>query len=255
MAELTPRTTGTPCWVDVTIPDVEAAIAFYGRLFGWEPSRIPDPAAGGYTMFNRGGQPVAAASPPQDETVPPHWSVYLATDDADATAARMREAGGDLLAEPFDVFDQGRMAVARDPAGAVICLWQAGQMPGGLVRSGPGTLNWCECQTRDRAAALPFYEQVFGYETEAAPMGEGREYTVLKVGGEPVAGMLEIEPEWGGNAESHWAVVFEVEDCDATVARAQELGGTVIRPPVDLEGVGRFAVLADPFGAGFQVIK
>ena len=254
MPEVTSYATGRPCWADVTTPDVDAAAAFYADLFGWEAAKDPRPEAGGYTMFSRDGRFVAAASPPQQEGIPPHWSVYLAADDVDAIAARVREAGGEVLVEPFDVLDAGRMTLAADPAGAVFGLWQAGSHPGAQLRGEPGTLNWAEVQTRDRAAAQPFYERVFGYETETMPMGSGGDYVLLKVDGEPVAGVIEIGTEWG-DVPSNWSLVFEVEDCDGAVARLGELGGSVIREPQDLEGIGRFAVVADPWGAVFQVIR
>ncbi len=109
-------------------------------------------------------------------------------------------------------------------------------------------------QTHDKQAAQRFYEQVFGYETEPVDMGGAGQYVLLKVNGEPAAGLIEIGPDWG-DVPSNWSVVFEVEDCDAAVARVRDRGGSVIREPQDLEGVGRFAVVSDPWGAVFQVIK
>jgi predicted enzyme related to lactoylglutathione lyase len=253
MPEVTSYETGEPSWADVTIPDVDAAAQFYSQLFGWEAHKAPQPEAGGYTMFARNGKYVAAASPPMQEGIPPHWNVYLASGDVDDTAARISAAGGTVIMEPFDVFDSGRMTFAADPAGAMFGVWQAGTHIGAQLRGEPGTINWAEVQTRDRAAAQPFYEQVFGYETDTMPM-PGGDYVLFKVGGRPVAGMIEIRPEWG-DVPSNWSVVFEVEDCDAAAAKVQELSGSVINEPRDIEGVGRFAVVADPWGAVFQIIK
>jgi predicted enzyme related to lactoylglutathione lyase len=253
MTEVTSYTTGQPTWADVTNPDVEAAARFYSELFGWEVERDPRPEAGGYTMFSRNGKHVAAASPPPREGVPTVWTVYLATDDVDATAARVREAGGTLMMDPFDVFDSGRMTVAADPSGAVFGLWQAGSHIGSEVRNEPGTMNWAEVQTRDRAAAQPFYEQVFGYGTAVREMAPGSEYVVFEVNGQPAAGLVEIGADWG-DVPSNWSVVFEVADCDAAVAKVQELGGRLLHGPDDIEGIGRFAVVADPWGATFQMI-
>lgn len=253
MAEVTSHKTGRPCWADVTSPDVDAAAAFYSELFGWQAERDPRPEAGGYTMFTRNGKHVAAASPPQEQGIPPHWTVYLATDDVDGTAARIREAGGTVLMEPFDVFDSGRMTVATDPTGAAFGLWQAGTHIGSQLRQEPGTLNWAEVQTTERSAAQPFYEQVFGYGVETMAMGPSGEYVVFKVDDEPAAGLLQIGADWG-NVPSNWSVVFEVPDCDAAVATAQERGGKLLHGPGDIEGVGRFAVVSDPWGAAFHVI-
>jgi predicted enzyme related to lactoylglutathione lyase len=252
--EVTAYANGQPCWADVTSADVDAAAQFYSDVFGWQAAKDPRPEAGGYTMFTRNGKYVAAASPPPQEGVPPHWTVYLAADDADAAADRVRDAGGNVMMAPFDVFEAGRMTVAVDPAGAVFGVWEAGDHTGSQLRQEPGTMNWAEVQTRDAAGAQRFYEQVFGYETETIDMGGAGSYVLLKVNGEPAAGLIEIGPDWG-DVPSNWSVVFEVEDCDAAVAKVQELGGSVIREPRDLEGVGRFAVVADRWGAVFQVIK
>ena len=254
MADVTTYATGQPCWADVTSPDVDEAARFYSELFGWDAEKAPQPEAGGYTMFSRNGKFVAAASPPPQEGIPPHWNVYLAADDVDALAARIREAGGNVMMEPFDVFDAGRMTLATDPSGAMFGVWQAGSHTGAELRGEPGTLNWAEVQTRDRSAAQPFYERVFGYETETMNMGDAGEYVVLKVDGRPAAGLVEIGSEWG-DVPSNWSVVFEVEDCDAAVARVQELGGSGSRVPQDREGVGRCSVGCDRFGAGYQGSK
>ena len=255
-AEVTTYAPGKPCWADVTSPDVDAAAAFYGGLFGWQADKAPQPEAGGYTMFSKDGKAVAAASPPTpgQEDVPPHWTVYLASDDVDATAGKVQEAGGQVLMEPFDVFDSGRMIVAADPTGAAFGVWQAGEHIGAQLRGEPGTMNWAEVQTKDTGAARSFYEQVFGYETEEAQMGGPDPYTVLNVDGEPAAGLIKIGEDWG-EVPSNWSVVFEVDDTDAAVAKAQELGGRVLMEPMEIPEVGRFAVVADPAGAAFQVIK
>jgi predicted enzyme related to lactoylglutathione lyase len=254
MPEVTAYANGQPAWADVTTPDVAAAASFYAGLFGWTAETDPRPEAGGYTMFTLDGKEVAAASPPPpgQEGVPPHWTVYLASDDVDATAASVREAGGVVHVEPFDVFDAGRMAVAADPSGAVFGVWQARAHIGARLAKEPGTLNWAEVQTHDSAAARPFYERVFGYSTETIDMG-GEAYGVFGVGGESVAGLVQIRPDWG-ELPSNWSPVFQVADCDAAVGRVQEAGGTLYHGPAELEGTGRFAVVADPWGAAFQVI-
>jgi len=256
MPEITSYAPGKPCWADVTVPDVDAGAEFYSELFGWTADKAPQPEAGGYTMFSKEGKYVAAASPPAPGTegVPPHWTVYLATDDADATAGKIRDAGGQVMMDPFDVFDSGRMTIAADPTGASFGLWQAGTHIGAQLRREPGTMNWAECQTTDPAAARAFYEQVFDYEVEEAQMGGPDPYILLKAGGEPAAGVIKIGADWGP-VPSNWSVVFEVDDTDAAVAKVQELGGRQLMEPMDLPEVGRFAVVADKWGAVFQVIK
>ena len=250
MPEFSEYAAGTPCWVDVTSPELERSVAFYTELFGWTADRDPRPEAGGYTMFSRDGKLVAAGSPPQQEGMPSFWSTYLASDDVDATAAAIREAGGSLLMDPFDVFEAGRMVVAQDPTGAVFGVWQAGAHHGAQLANEPGSFTWNECQTTDPAAAAEFYRSVFGYEVDEWDMGQGEPYRVLRVGEKGVAGLSRVGPE----AHPNWATVFSVADADASVAKAQELGATLLVPPTDLPDIGRFAVLRDPVGAVFQVL-
>ena len=116
---------GTPCWVDLGVDDIVKASAFYAGLFGWEIQAGP-PEAGGYVMCLTNGRPVAGIGPKQGPPgTPPAWTTYLAADDADNTARMVKTAGGQVLMEPMDVMDVGRMAVAADPGGAVFGIWQA----------------------------------------------------------------------------------------------------------------------------------
>ena len=127
MPEFTSYAHGTPCWTDVTSTDLPRAVEFYRALFGWDAEVAAEPEAGGYTMFTLDGKNVAAGSPPQQEGIPSHWTTYIASDDVDATADKIREAGGTVLVDPFDVFDAGRMTIAQDPTGATFGVWQAGR--------------------------------------------------------------------------------------------------------------------------------
>ena len=254
MAEFTSYRHGTPCWVDVTTTDIEGTNAFYSGLFGWSTEEMPN--AGGYTMYSLRGKHVAAGSPPPPggEGVPPHWTTYLASDDADVTAEKVREAGGAVLMDPFDVFDSGRMTIAQDPTGAAFGIWQAGEHIGAELANEPGTLNWNQCQTDDPGRAAAFYADVFGYEVDEIDLGGGEPFRVLKVDGRGVAGVREHVPQMG-NVPPHWSTVFQVADTDESVGKATELGGTVVMEPLDLPDIGRIAVLQDPVGAAFQVIE
>lgn len=244
---------GTPCWIDLGTPDQDAAGEFYGGLFGWEAEQDPRPEAGGYTMFTLRGKYVAAASPPQQEGIPPHWTTYIASDDVDETAARVRDAGGTVLADPFDVFDSGRMAVAQDPTGAIFGVWQAGTHHGAQLANEPGSFQWNECETRDVGAAEEFYKAVFGYGVEQMDMGQEEPYRLFMLGDHRVAGLFKITPEMGDEVPPNWMAVFSVADCDAAAAKATEVGGEVLYGPQDIP-VGRFAVLQDSTGAVFQVV-
>jgi uncharacterized protein len=253
MPEFTEYAPGTPCWVDVTSPELDRTISFYSALFGWEADQDPRPEAGGYTMFTKEGKQVAAGSPPQQEGMPSHWTTYLASDDVDATAGKVRSAGGTVLMDPFDVFDSGRMTVAQDPTGAVFGIWQAGEHHGAQLANEPGSVTWNEVQTPDAAVAERFYTAVFGYEVELVPMGDGVSYRVLKVDGKSVAGMYEFSGDMEGTPPN-WATAFAVADTDATCKLAEGLGGKVLVQPMDIPQIGRYAVLQDPVGAVFQVL-
>ena len=151
MTEFTSYAHGTPCWVDVTSPDLEKTIEFYGGLFGWEADRIRGPRRAA-TRCSSCGEVRRRRSPPQQEGIPSHWTTYIASDDVDDTAAKIRDAGGTVLADPFDVFDSGRMTVAQDPTGAIFGVWQAGAHHGAQLANEPGAFQWNECETRDAAA-------------------------------------------------------------------------------------------------------
>ena len=243
---------GTPCWVDVTTTDLEGTKAFYATLFGWEAATDPSPEAGGYTTFRLRGKDVAAASPSPQPDARTGWKTYITSDLVDATAAKITEAGGSVLAEPFDVLDAGRMAFAGDPTGGVFGVWQASAHKGAQLVNEPGTWNWSELATRDVATARAFYSAVFGWASEELTDVPGG-YHVQTIDGHRVAGILPISPEMG-NMPTGWGVYFSVEDADASTAKAQELGGTVVAEPFDVT-VGRTAWLLDPLGTPFQVIK
>ena len=252
MPEFSSYAHGTPCWVDVTSPDLEKTIEFYGGLFGWEANQDPRPEAGGYTMFTLRGKYVAAASPPQQEGIPPHWTTYIASDDVDDTATRIRDAGGTVLAEPFDVFDSGRMTVAQDPTGPIFGVWQAGKHHGAQLANEPGSFQWNECETRDVDTAAEFYKSVFGYDVAEIDLGQPAMYRMFMLGDHRVAGLFELTADMA-DVPPNWMTVFAVADCDAAVAKAQELGGQALMPGMDIS-VGRVAVLQDPTGAVFQVV-
>jgi uncharacterized protein len=253
MPEFTSYAHGTPCWTDVTSTDLPRAVEFYRGLFGWDAEVATEPEAGGYTMFRLDGKNVAAGSPPMGEQAASYWTTYLASDDVDDTAEKIRAAGGTVMMEPFDVFDAGRMTIAQDPTGATFGVWQAGQHIGAQLANEPGTLNWNQCQTPDPARAAEFYAAALGYGVDEVDVGTEEPFRVLQVDGKPVAGVREPIPQMGG--EPQWSVVFSVADTDETVAKARELGGEVLIEPADLPQIGRIAVLRDPVGAMFQVIQ
>jgi predicted enzyme related to lactoylglutathione lyase len=256
MTEKSSYPPGTPSWVDLTTTDADAAREFYARIFGWEYQIGPE-ETNYYTNCLLRGRPVAGLYGMDDETrasgMPPAWAVYMATDDAEALARRIGDAGGTIMLGPMDVMEFGRMLVAADPSGAAVAAWQAGQHTGAAIVSEPGAMAWHELITRDPDAAGPFYRTVFDYGAETMPM-DGEIYTLFKLGDENVAGMMRTPPDLPPEVPSHWLVYFAVSDCDAALAEAQAAGGQVLLGPVD-SPYGRFATVRDPQGAVFAVIR
>jgi len=247
---------GEFCWYELGTTSVDAARSFYTSLLGWSTTDVPMGPMGIYTLFQHGGQDLAGMyklEGPQFAGVPPHWMTYVAVDDVDATTTKARALGATILAEPMDVPNVGRMAFLKDPQGAAIALFQAGEHPGaGRFDKAPNTFGWSELATIDPAGATKFYTALFGW--GAKPSAEAMAYTEWQTGGCSIGGMMKIDPTWG-NVPPHWLNYIGVADCDATVAKAASLGGKVVLPPKDIPNVGRFSVLADPQGAHFAVIK
>jgi uncharacterized protein len=248
---------GTFCWVELGTSDGEGAKKFYTELFGWDFTDNPIGPGMVYTMLKQDGKDVGALYQLMPEMkaqgIPPHWLSYVSVKSADEAAAKAKEAGGTLMKEPFDVFTVGRMAVIQDPTGAVFALWQAGTHHGAAIVNVPNSLVWNELATTDTAKAGDFYATLFAWTKDVQQFGP-MEYTIFKNGDRGAGGMFKITPEMG-NIPPHWLVYFAVADCDATVEKATALGARVMKPADDIPGVGRFAILLDPQGAAFAVIK
>ncbi|MEO0494199.1 MAG: VOC family protein [Actinomycetota bacterium] len=247
---------GTPSWCDVSSRDLEGSKAFYGAIFGWEMRTAPEPEAGGYTMAVLEGRSAAAVTPqPQEQIdmgIPPHWTMYFTVDDVDAMPAKIEAAGGSVMARPFDVMTAGRMMVATDPEGAVFCLWQAGENIGAEIVNQPGALTWSELYTADHEQAAAFYGDALGMATRMSESGTSAALAIFGVGDTELASVLPIMGPEG--TPPHWLPYFGVEDCAATLARINELGGQVHMGPMDIDQ-GRIAVVADPEGAAFALIE
>ncbi len=248
---------GTPSWVELSSPDTDAAATFYGELMGWsatDPGPVEE--TGGYRMFQLGGQSVAGLMGHMQEGQPTTWATYISVADADDTAEKVKAAGGGVAVEPMDVMDIGRMGFFADPSGAVFGVWQPKTFAGADAVNAPGSLCWNELLTRDAEAGKAFYPAVFGW-TAGRPGFEGapESYTVWELDGALVGGMMHVTDEYfPPEVPSHWSVCFAVSECDATVARARELGATVTQEPMDMP-VGRFAGLIDPQGAALTVMQ
>ncbi|HEX4722302.1 MAG TPA: VOC family protein [Pseudonocardiaceae bacterium] len=250
--EMTSYKPGTPSWVDLGSPNIDESAAFYGALFGWEVlESMPD--TGGYRICHLNGKPVAAFGSQTMPDIPPYWTTYVSVADVEATVKAVESAGGQTVLPPMDVFTQGRMAVFIDPTGAPISVWQPLEFVGAGFVNEPNTLSWNELTTRQTDRAIVFYSEVFGWTADAQPMGDGVTYTMWMLDGNPVGGMFPMDDSFPAEVPSHWMVYFSVEDTDATIAKAIELGGGVQVEPKDTPQ-GRLAILKDPHGALFAVI-
>jgi uncharacterized protein len=278
---------GVPCWVVASEPDPETALDFYGGLFGWEFEDAMPPGsegkyfvaraeASGWSLFDpsgglRRGDVAAVGSIPESAPPMAMWSTYFWVDSADETAAKVRDAGGSVVMEPFDFMDASRTAVFTDPEGAAFCVWEAKEHKGAGLVNDPGSLNFNGLNTRDPEAARSFYRSVFGWGTLS--LDGGAEMWTLPGYGDFLerhhpdlrkqmaeAGapprfedvVATINPIADDQPETppHWSVTFATDDADATAAKAAELGGKVIVPPFDAPWV-RMTVVADPQGATF----
>lgn len=250
---------GMFCWVDLSTSDLGAGMEFYGGLFRWKMDVTPAGQDGSmqYVMCRLNDKEVCGMgelSPPMKEQgVPPVWTSYLYTDDVDASCKKAKELGGIVQMEPMDVMEEGRMAIVKDPADGVFGLWQPNKHLGVEVKYEPGSLCWNELACQDTEKALPFYQQLFDWRTETMDFGNTK-YTNFFKDDVHVGGMLQMTEEWG-ETPSHWMTYFSVGDCDKSAADVEALGGKVCVPPTDLPNIGRFAVINDPQGATFSIIK
>jgi uncharacterized protein len=252
MPEFASYPAGTPSWVDHAAKNLEGSNSFYTGLFGWEAEDQGE-EMGHYTILRKGGKTVAGNMGIMMEGQPSAWVSYISVGDADATIDLAKKSGATVFVEPMDVSDIGRMAIFADPTGAAIGVWQPKTFQGAELANEPGSFVWNELNTRDLPAAKAFYEAVFGWNANELAMGDAT-YTEWRLGDKPVAGMLAVPEMVPAEVPAHWLVYFAVDDTDAAVVKATGTGATVLVPPTDIPP-GRFAVLSDPDGAAFAVIK
>jgi len=237
--------------VDLGTTDPEAARPFYSELLGWTAEVDERPEAGGYGQFSKDGHVVAGVGGIFTEGMPPAWTTYIASADVKATAASITEHGGTVMMDPFDVFDAGRMTVFASPDGAIAGVWQAVKHHGAALVNEPFTWCWSDLATRDVDTARSFYGNVFGWKLQSDPTWG--EYMSLEE--REIGSISELGPEMPPQVPAHWRVAFLVDDAEATIARAQELGGTPHGPVTDFAAGGRQGALADPQGAQFGVMS
>ncbi|MCI0714334.1 MAG: VOC family protein [Chloroflexi bacterium] len=246
---------GTFSWADNSSTNTAAAKTFYEKVMGWGANDVPMGEGQVYTLFQCDGADAAGLGPMQPEMVaagvPSNWTSYVTVDDVDAMTAKVKKLGGTVIAEPFDVFDNGRMTVLQDPTGATVALWQPNTHIGAGVVNKPGAMSWNELYTRDVAKARDFYGTLLGWTFQKV---EGMEYYTIQNNGRMNGGIMELSPEWG-DAPSHWMVYFSVEDVDKTAEAIKANGGTLHGDIMDAGGIGRFVLADDPSGAAAAYIQ
>ena len=269
MADLTPvpRTypPGTTSWIELSTPDVDAAVAFYRDLLGWEVAdMLPPGAPGRYVVATLDGLDVGAVSGPAEDGAA--WATYVAVDDVDAVCARMVEGGATVVSPPTDAGPEGRAgraATLTDPQSAEVRLWQARSRLGAQVANLPGAWNFSDLRTTDPTAAGAFYADVLGWRL----VDQGWATVVQVPGyGEHLAATSDpdirarqakapegfadvigtIGPVAPGESP-HWHVTFTVADRDAAADAVRRLGGEVEQTSED--DWTRKAVVRDPQGA------
>ena len=239
---------GTFSWTDLSTPDASASKDFYGGLFGWEFEDNPIPDDGVYVMARIDGKAAAAMFETTERH--PAWASYVTVEDVDAATGRARELGANVLADPFDVMDAGRMSTIQDPTGAVFCLWQPRRAIGAEMVNGPGALSLNQLNTSDPEAAERFYSELFGWRFEKVPDTETQYWGIYR-GDRLNGGMMPLPP--GAPMPSHWLVYFGTGDVDGVAGQIGAAGGTVMVEPLDVPG-GRILVAQDPQGAFFAVL-
>ncbi len=257
MPTISTHAPGTFCWPELATTDSAAAKALYAELFGWTTLDFDMGPNGFYHIFQLGGRHAGAmyvlSADMKAAGVPPHWGAFIAVESADDAAKKAVELGGRLVMGPFDVGEDGRLAIVTDTVGATINLWQGKGTPGVGVMHEPGSLAWTQLNVTDPAKAKAFYGGLFGWGANETGSLDGSNYTQFTMGKNMIAGMMPM-PE-GAGAPSHWLTYFASADVDASHAIVAKHGGQTFVPPSDIPGVGRFCVVGDPQGAIFAMAK
>ena len=251
---------GVPCFVDTLSSDVEAAMRFYGGIFGWEfagPGTMPGDPPGRYFVARVDGDDVAGlGSAPAAAAPPAAWNTHVAVEGVADATARARAAGGTVVLGPVETPPAGRLAVISDPIGATFCLWEAGERAGATRVNEPSAWAMSALTTPDPDAAEAFYGELFGWDAEA--FGDGVWLWRLPgyvggVPGQPVPrDVVAVLMAGGDDQPAGWGVDFWSTDAAAAADAAPALGGSVVMAPFEQAGFRR-TILAAPDGAAFSV--
>ena len=252
---------GSFCWFELATTDQAGAKQFYESLFGWKSADLPIGPSELYTIFKIGEGDAAAAYTMRPEQraqgTPPNWMLYVRVDSADAAAARAVELGGTVMGPAFDVTDQGRMSVVKDPAGAHFSVWQPKTHQGTGVVHETGTVVWADLSTPDQIGGARYYSALFGWKMVGGkselPAKPGDYFHIMN-GTEMIGGIPPAEHR-NPRAPASWLLYFAVQDCQAAVDKATSLGARLLYGPMTIDSGRVFATLADPQGAVFAIVS
>lgn len=256
MYKVTKFPQGTFSWADCGTSDWAAGKEFYADLMGWETEDTPMGEGQFYTFFKQDGERVGAISQLSPEMLeqgmPSAWSNYVTVDDVDAMVNKVKELGGTVFSEPFDVFEDGRMAVVGDPTGGALCLWQPkGSIGAGLVNT-TGAMLWNELMTREPEKVKDFYGKLLGWEYQKDENQDG--YYMIVNNGRMNGAIMDMGDEMPDGVPSTWNVYYNVADLDAALEVVKKHGGAV-HVNAEAENVGRFALINDPQGAMLYLMQ
>jgi predicted enzyme related to lactoylglutathione lyase len=247
---------GNFVWLELATSDQSAAKNFYSSLFGWETKDSPMGPDAVYTMFRLNDRDVAGGFQlsAEERRIPPHWQLYVAVENADASASRAAELGAKLVHAGMDIPNVGRMAVLQDPTGAMLSVFQPGQHRGMGIVGEAGAFCWADLLTRDRTAATHFYGSLFVWEFTLGKDKDPSGYLHIR-NGEPYIGGIPGPGTLPPHTPPHWLAYIQVLDCASVTARAESLSAKILVPPSTVENQLHFSVLADPQGAAFALFQ
>ena len=251
MFEVTKYPHGTFSWSDCSSSDPDKSKQFYSAVLGWAIEDLPLGEGMSYTMLKHNNLNVAGLGPmmPGQDEMPSYWTSYVNVDDVDAVVSKATGLGANVIAEPMDVFDSGRMAIIQDPVGAMLGLWQANNHIGASLVNTPGAMCWNELMTQEPQKAQKFYQQLFGWRIAEDSNG----YLMIENNGRPNGGILKIDDSY--QVPPHWQTYFSVADLAATTDKVTANGGQVHMGKTEAPGVGHFAIIGEPTGAVCTVIQ
>ncbi|WP_326523751.1 VOC family protein [Sphingomonas sp.] len=250
---------GTPIWYELLTADPTASKAFYDDVIGWAISDRSDQPGMDYRMiavspgdFVGGMMPLTSEM--QAGGAKPGWLFYIGVDDVDATAERLKAAGGTIHMAPFDIPGAGRAAMVADRQGVPFYIMRGSSPESSTAwgRMAMGKCNWNELNTSDQADAQAFYADLFGWQyPDKMPMGAMGDYVFVEAAGETIGATM-TAPE--GSPPPAWQFYFRAPDIEAAAARVSAGGGTVHYGPAEVPGGDRIIVASDPQGVMFGVV-